>query len=378
MLVAAGQRHHRSRTRVDGLRTGLNGDVRQRLGPAIDAAQARHGGLVQVQGREEFFRRQAGLFQVAVPLPIPLRYGFPFRFQGGCGARQKDDRAAGRKIVPQGFGLLEEQRQVVLRSLRRHALAQLSEDFRARRVLRETPPESFPEGFDTVRVQRQFARRQEPERIQFSGAALRGGAEPADRFDLPVEELDSHRRRGAAGKNVQQSATNRIFSRLIDQRHPKIGRFVESSLEVVRIQFLPCTAAHAQPLAKLRARRQAVQQRGRGDEQCPRRSRRFPSQEARQGFQAPRGNLGMRAEQIVGQRFPVREQRHGAVASPQPRHLLHELLHASRLGRDDQDAWRRAGVNQAGADERRRARADAMQRKPRLAYIRQDNRPDCR
>ena len=287
MLVAAGQRHHRRRPRPHGLRIGLNGNVRERLGPAIDAAQARHGGLVQVRRSEEFFRRQAGLFEVAVPLPVPFRYGFPLRFQGGCGARQKDNPAVGRKVVPEGFGSLEEQRQIILRPLRRHALAQFPEYLRSRRILREPAPEPFPEGFDTVRIQRQFARRQEPERIQFCGAALRGGIEPADRFDLPVKELDPDRRRGAARKNVQQRATNGIFSRLVDQRHPEIGRFVESSPKVVRIQFLPGTAAHPQPLAKLCARRQAVQQRGRGDEQRRRRLRRLVGQQAGKRFQTP-------------------------------------------------------------------------------------------
>ena len=355
---------------------GLNGNIRQRLGPAIDAAQARHGGLVQARRREKFFRRQAGLFQVAVALPIAFAYAFPLRFQGVCGPRQEYDRAVGREVVPQRLGSLEEQRQVVLRSLRRHALAQFPENLRSRRILREPPPKPFPEGFDTVRVQRQFARRQEAERLQFSGAALRGGAEAANRFDLPVKELDPDWRRRAAGKDIQKRTANRVFSRLIDQRHAEIGRIVQSSAKVVRIQFLSGTAAYPQPLAKLRARRQAVQQRGRGDEQRPRLPGSLVSQEAGQRFQAPRGDFGMRTEQVVGKRLPVRQQRHALVAPPQPRHLLHELLHASRLGCNDQDAWRRAGVNQVGADQRRRACADAVQLDFRIAPVGPGNPAD--
>ena len=204
------------------------------------------------------------------------------------------------------------------------------------------------------------------------------GLNRPDGFDLPVKKLDPDRRRGAAGKNVQQRAADGIFSRFIDQRYPKIGRFVESPPKVFGIQFLPDTATDPQPLAKLRARRQAVQQRGRCDEQRPRRPRSLVIQQAGQRFQAPRRDFGMRAEQVVGERFPVGQECHALAAPPQPLHLLHELLHASRLGRDDQHAWRSAGVNQAGADQRRRACADAVQPEFRIAPIRPDNRPDCR
>ena len=233
----------------------------------MNASKARDGLLVQRRGRKELVGWQAGLLQIAFVLPVSLCYRFPFRFQRRHGARQEDDGAAGREIVPQEFRLPEEKRQVVLRSLRRHAFIELAEYFGACRIFREAFPEAFPEGLDAVGVERQFARRQQPEGVQFLNAALRGCIEPPDGLDFPVDEFDPHRRRGAAGEDIQQCAPNRIFARFVHQRHAQIGGPFKPFLQIFRIDFLSAAAVDPEPPPKLRLRRQAVEQRGRGHEQ---------------------------------------------------------------------------------------------------------------
>ncbi len=77
-----------------------------------------------------------------------------------CVFRQHEQRLFA-KIVEQGFGVLEEQRQVVFDTSRRRAFFQILVDRTAARVDRKTLAQSIAEAFDRGLRQREFARRQQ-------------------------------------------------------------------------------------------------------------------------------------------------------------------------------------------------------------------------
>ena len=150
----------------------------------------------------------------------------------------------------------------------------------------------------------------------------------------------------------------------MDQRHAEIGGLLQARPQRFGVQRLPCPARKPQPFAELRTRRQAVQQGGRGHEQGPGRRRFAGRQKPGQRFQASRGDFRMRAEQVVRQRFAVRQERHARIRAPQPGDLPHEMLCAPWIRSNNHDAACGAGGDQLGAGQRRRTRAHAMQIEP--------------
>ncbi len=192
----------RQRRRIGAGRALLQHQPRQRLGGAEE--------LLFVQ--EQLRGRQQRPFAV-----VPHEVVALLRI-GPEAADRVVDRAdigqlrAGRQVVEQRRGRLEEQRQVVLDAGRRHAVADVLVDRRLARVALEHLAPAAAERGTRGLVERKLAAGQQAHFLDRVQAALRVRVERANGFDLVAEQVDPVGQRGAHREQVDQAAAHAVFA----------------------------------------------------------------------------------------------------------------------------------------------------------------------
>ena len=224
--------------------------------------------------------------------------------QGAVVAAQTD-RACLRQIIEQRGGAVEEQRQVVFDTARRHALADIGIDAAAVNVAGETRAVAFPEVLDSALVERHFTRRQQANGLDLVAGALGIWVEQADAVDLVIEQVDTKRRALPHREDIQDGAAHRVFTMVINLTHGRItGRCQTAAL---LFQIKPLALFDEQgALAKVILRRQTLHQTRR---RCHDHAAVHLAKLIKQA--KPFGNqLLMRRIQVVGQGFRVRKMNH--------------------------------------------------------------------
>ena len=320
---------------------------RHRVGESRVAARAHFDALALVQSLAQRDRRQVQrlgrqqrAFGIVAALLIALAGLQPELVGGLVHAFADQGQRAFGQVVEQGRGALalaiggEEQRQPgldaggcepVLQILVEHRLARVDAEIVAQRVHR-----ALAGGL----VHRDFAAGQQLHGLDLVGGALRLGIERADRFDLVIEQFDAIRRVDAHWIDIQQAAAHGEIARIEHLRDMAIaGRFKPAFLGV---QVQPMADVVVEAAADhVRYRRQALQQRlhRHHDDAAA-----LAGQPVQRG-QALRDDVRMRAEAVVGQRFPVRkrQQRQVGGVAEQGAQVGFELVRLLVVGGDQQD-----------------------------------------
>ena len=221
------------------------------------------------------------------------------------------------EIIEQGCRVREEQRQVVLDPGRGTALLQVLVQRTAARIDVEALAQQVAEGARCGVIQRELARRKQAHGVDLVQGTLRFRIEAADRIDLLVQEFDPVRLGRAHRIHVEQRAAHREIARVEHLRHVAVAGGFESALFGVQIESL--SRFHHQGLARNETRRGKALHQGRDRHHQQAAARRG---QAIQRGHALRHDVRMRAEQVVGQGFPIREVQHrhfigGAAQDPQ-------------------------------------------------------------
>ncbi len=226
----------------------------------------------------------------------------------------------GRQVVEEGGRRVEEQGQVVLDATAGDAVADVLVQARACRVAVELFAPARAEGGARGLVERELAAGQQPHLRHRVQAALRVGVEGADGVDLVVEQVDPVGHGRAHGEQVDEPAAHRVFAgrhHLADmlvagQRQLRLQPgFVEPGLlpEVEGVGGQECGRGHAH------------QRRGGGQQHEVDLAVAQPPERG----QALRDQVLVWREAVVGQGFPVGEQR-DAQGRVEERHLVGQAV----------------------------------------------------
>ena len=229
------------------------------------------------------------------------------------------------QVVEQGRRPVEEQRQVVFDAGRRDAVAHVPVHGALGGVALEGVAEPGPEAGAARLVHREFARRQQPHLAHLVDCALRVDVEGADRVDQVVLEVDAVGQRAAHRIQVDQPAANAVLARGDDLRDVLVSAQGQLRAQCVYLQ-LPALLEEERVGGEVGGRGEAVQRGGcRDDEHVE-----FAALQLVQRRQALGDEVAVRGEPVVGERFPVREQRH-LERRREPRDLLAQPLGVARL-----------------------------------------------
>ena len=241
------------------------------------------------------------------------------------------------QVVEQRGHAFEEQRQVVLDPARGAAIADALVEQAARGVAFEANAVAAAEVLDGIRVQRKFARGQQLYAGELVRGALRFRVKGADAFHFVVEEVDAVRRRRAHGEQVDERAAHGEFAMGNHLRHRGVARRREARTERFHIQ--PLAGVQLQRVRfHERARRHALQQRF----QWRYHQRLFQRGQACQRTQALRGQVRVRREQVVRQRFVVGEEHHRQLRVREERQFAMQLVRLAAGGCDHEQRRFRA------------------------------------
>ncbi len=306
----------------------------------------------QLRGRE---RRSLGVEPCALVALLDLCGGA----RGGAGdVAVQHPAGVARQVVEQRRRGLEEQRQVVLDARRRVAAAHLAVDALALRVALEAPAKRAAEPLDAWRRHGELPRRQQLDRGLGAERALRFGVEVADGLDLVAEKIEPERVFGAHGEDVHEPAAHGVLAGRHDLTHGMVGGTLQARAQRVHVEAL-ADVQHEALAGDVVARRQALHQVGDGDDDDAARE----LDGTVQGEQAPRDDVGVRREDVVGQALPVGQRQDGDVAprgQVEGELVLEQLRLARVLGDDRQRATAGAGRLDDGeaAARARQARPD--------------------
>ncbi len=190
--------------------------------------------------------------------------------------------------------------------------------------------------------------------------ALGFRVEAAQRIDLVVEQFDAVGLVRAHRVQVEQGAAHREVARVQHLGHVAVARGLEAAFFGVEIELL--AAREVERIAgDPGRRRQPLHQRGDRHHQHAAARGRQPVQ----GRHALRDDVRMRAEQVVGQGFPVGEVQHRQIAG-QHAQVVFERLGAVAVAGDGQH---QALVAAGGLGQAERQRAGAVRRTPQGALL---------
>ncbi|MNU90270.1 hypothetical protein D3C71_801310 [compost metagenome] len=238
------------------------------------------------------------------------------------------------QVVGQRGGLVEEQRQEILDARGQHAGFQILIERAAARVHIKPFAQRGQHLGQAGLVHRHFAAGQHLHCRDLVQRALRFGIERADGVDVLVQQFDAQRRIGAHRVDVEQAAAHGEITRVQHLRHIAVAGAFQPTLFRIHVQALADLQVEAatddetqrcQPLQQglHRHHHDAVRQRG----------------QAVQGGQTLRNDVRVRAELVVGQRFPIRERHHRqciGVGAQQRLQIGNGLVRALVVARDQQ------------------------------------------
>ena len=174
---------------------------------------------------------------------------------------------------------------------------------------------------------RKLARRQQLDPFHWLLRALGFRIEAADRLHLVVEQLDAIRLGAAHREDVEQRAAHREVAGLGHLRHVAVTAGLQPALFGDQIELL-ALRQHQSGAGDMRARRDPLHQRGHRHHQHTALHRGQPVQRG----DALRDDLRMRAEDVVGQRLPIREMQHRQAAG-EDLQLRFQRVRALRVAR---------------------------------------------
>ena len=146
---------------------------------------------------------QAVPFACVLPKMGKSRLELAVQYQGGIGA----------EVVKHAGGFVKKQRQVVLNASGGHAVSDVFVNAASGRVaLKQLAPAAAKPGSGRF-VHRELSPGQQPNRGHRVEAALAVRVEGADAVDLVVKQIDPQGHQAAHGKQVNQPAAHRVFTR---------------------------------------------------------------------------------------------------------------------------------------------------------------------
>jgi hypothetical protein len=341
----------------------------------LDAAAAIQDFAQRVGRQPHLGRRQQRAFDVVAQLLVALADLLPGVLGGFADAVAEQRQHAVGEVVEQGRGTrfgtarrLEEQRQVVLDAGRRDARLQVLHQRAAPGVDVEALAQRVQRPLYMRIVQRDLAAGQQFDAVDPLQRTLRFRIEHADRVDLVVEQFQTERRVAAHRIHVEQAAADGEIARVLHLRHVAVAGGFQPALFRIEVQAL--AAAQVETIAQHMAQRGQPLHQG-GDRHHH--DAALQPRQSRQRGQALADDVGMRAEAIVGQGFPVgeAEDRQAVVAGGEQAQVGFQLMRGVVVAGDHQQ---RAGMSLRGRGDRGGQRGAGRRRTPpgaRLPAFRQ-------
>ena len=301
----------------------LHAGAQRQLGMLVGA------GVELVYREKQRFGRQGRALGVALHQTEAVFRVLPEALEGGLQVAVQNHRGFVAQVIKYGGRLVKKQRQVVLDARRGHARAHVFVDAALGRVaLQHLAPAAAEFGARIV-VHGELAAGQKAHLGHGVQAALAVGVEGADAVDFVVEQVYAEWHERAHGEQVDQPAAHRVFAGAYHLRYMAVPGQRELGLELGFVQLL------------LRLEVEGVAGQERGGCQAVQRSRGgyqhhigLALRDAPQCGQPLADQVLVRAERVVGQRLPVREQR-AAQAGRKEGHLVDEALRVGSVGGDD-------------------------------------------
>ena len=237
---------------------GLVGDPRQTF----------EGGRQLVRLQVDAPRGQEGALDVVAALLVTAfhrsqeargRLTHPLRFR---------HQGAGGKVVHQGRGRLEEQRQVVLQSAGGAALGDLAVDQAALGVTLDLGAVALAEGAHRLVAQGELPRRKQADAGHLLPGALGVRVEGADALHLVVEEVDAVGLQAPHGEDVQERAAHGELAMGDDLRDALVAGPLQAAAGLGQVKALADTQDQRVPVHVV-LRGQALQQGAHRDHQDP-------------------------------------------------------------------------------------------------------------
>ena len=239
------------------------------------------------------------------------------------------ERALRRQVIEQRCGLVKEQWQKIFHPGTGDAVGDILVHRTARGVAFEGIAKAFAKTIAAGFVHRKFACRQQADFSCGIDRALGVDIEGLDGVDDIVHQVDAIGQGTAHGKQIDQSAAHAELAR----RHD-LGDMGVAGQRELRAQRLDVQSAalleEKSMRGQIRGGRQAIQRgRGRHDHDIE-----FLALHAIERGQSLGHQIGMRREVVVGQGFPVRQQRQ-LEAWVEPGHLGQQALRIRGQGAND-------------------------------------------
>ena len=232
-----------------------------------------------------------------------------------------------RQVVGERRRRLEEQRQVVFDAAGRDAVAHIAVERRLRGIALEHLAIAAAEARAPGFVQRELARRKQPDVGYGVERALRIDVEGLDALDVVAEEIEPIGERAAHRKKVDEAAADRELARRDDLRDVLISGERELGPERVDVEDRALLQEERER-GEVQAAG-AVKRRRCGHDQ----NVALAARDAIQRGQALRDEIVMRRERVVRQRLPVGKES-DAHARREPRQLLGDALRTLCVGGD--------------------------------------------
>ncbi len=298
-------------------------ELRMRVGAGVELLGA----------QEQRFGRQRGPVRVALHQAEAVLRVLPEALEGRLQVAMQHHGGVLSKIVEHGGRLVEEERQVVLDAGGGHAVAHVLVDAAFGGVaLQQFAPAAAELGPGRI-VHGELAAGQQAHLGHGVEAALRVRIEGADGVDLVVEQVHPVGHGRAHGEEVDQAAAHRVFARSHHLRDVAVAGQRELGAELRLVQLLLDLEMEGVGRQE-RGRREAVERRGGRHQHHVGAGVPVLLADAPERGQALADEVLVRRERVVGQRFPVGEQR-AAQLGREERHLVDQALRVGGVGRDD-------------------------------------------
>ena len=224
---------------------------------------------------------------------------------------------------------IKKQRQVILDARRGHAVAHVLVDAAARGVALQQLAPALAELGAARLVHGELAPWQQAHFRHGVQAALRVGVKRADGVDLVVEQIHPVRHGAAHRVQVNQPTAHRVFAWADHLRHVGVAGQCELRFQRRLVQLLALLEVKGCARHERRWRQPNQRRGGRHQHHIGRTLLDGP-----QRGQPLADQILVRAEGVVGQRLPVREQ-HAAQAGLKKRQLVQQALRIGSVGAGD-------------------------------------------
>jgi hypothetical protein len=293
---------------------------------------------IELLGRQEqALGRQGGALGVAPHQAVALLRVLPEALERRLDVAVQHQRGAAAQVVEHRGRFLEEQRQVILDARGGHAQADVLVDAALGGVALEQLAPAAAKQRTGALVERKLAAGQQAHLGHRIQAALGVGVEGADGVDLVVEEVDAERLQRSHRKQVDEATADRVLAGSDDLRDVVVAGLRKLCPESGLVQSLPDLEVEG-VAGQERRRRQPVQRGGGRHQHDVGRIGRVDAAaalvDAPQGRQPLADQVLVRGEAVVGQGFPVGEQR-AAQPGCEERDFLHQPLGVGGVGSDD-------------------------------------------